>query len=53
MAKAPDHAPPARPITKPPSTDLHMLLKTVLGDASDRDASGAHGKNHAPYGGNN
>ncbi|KNZ47185.1 hypothetical protein VP01_6622g2 [Puccinia sorghi] len=41
MAKAPTHAPPARPITEPPSTGLHMFLKTFLCDDSSRDASGA------------
>ncbi|KNZ53145.1 uncharacterized protein VP01_332g3, partial [Puccinia sorghi] len=41
MAEDSAHTPPMQPTTEPPSTVLHMLLKTVLEDARKRDMSGA------------
>ncbi|KNZ58864.1 uncharacterized protein VP01_1845g3 [Puccinia sorghi] len=41
MADDSSHAPPAQPSIKRPLTGLHMLLKTVLDDASNQDVSGA------------
>ncbi|KNZ61080.1 hypothetical protein VP01_14552g1, partial [Puccinia sorghi] len=41
MAKDVNHALPERPSRKPPLTGLHILLKTILGDANNRNVSGA------------
>ncbi|KNZ64171.1 hypothetical protein VP01_10596g1, partial [Puccinia sorghi] len=41
MVEDATQAPLARPLTEPPSTGIHMLLKTIIGDASNHNVSGA------------